>query len=226
MKYLKLYEAFATQTKAKSQDFGRSRGQEESDSGNDGNNGGNYTGYSKISFDDNPEFKNMASEINPPKCQPGWHFDKIKNMCVPDETKTPKKLDSKKLAYSSLGDCPPDKIFNPTTNTCDNPPSIPSDGKDEFIFNELFSILSENYNLIIRAYEGSGIYLRNLYKDLDLLRKLSMGMRSNKIFSIKRNIETIFSGVSIDKSQIKIDLSKDGNIIMKFEYYCGLILEM
>ena len=260
MKYLKLYEAFAkqmaTQTRSASE---TSRGREEAFAKQTATQtrSASETSRGREEESDTPKerpnlygtFKNdISSEIekyggrynepgsiDPPKCQPGWHFDKEKNKCVPDSLPTtPKKLDPKKLAYATLGDCPPGKIFNPKNKTCDNIPSVPSgDELSElhFIINKLLSILGNNYDGIKNAYieigDASAVStnMRNLYKELKLCAQLSI----TRTIMLKEKIKYFFKELSItsdSSNDMMIHLDKCGNDLMLFEYYCGLILEM
>ena len=229
MKYLKLYEAFAKQTATQTRSASEtSRGrEEESDTPKERANP-----YGTFKTDISSEIEKHGGSIDPPKCQPGWHFDKEKNKCVPDSVPTTsKKLDPNKLAYATLGDCPPGKIFNPKTNTCDSVPSVPSgDELSElhFIINKLLSILGNNYDGIKNAYIEIGVdpmTIRNLYKELKLCVQLSIP----HTFMLKDKIKYLFKELSItsdSSNDMMIHLDKCGNDLMLFEYYCGLILEM
>lgn len=256
MKYLKLYEAFAKQTATQTRSASEtSRGrekeqmatqtrsasetsrerEEESDTTKERPNlYGTFQTDISSEIEKNGGRYNEPGSIDPPKCQPGWHFDKEKNKCVPDSIPTtPKKLDPKKLAYATLGDCPPGKIFNPKTNTCDDVPSVPSgDELSElhFIINKLLSILGNNYDGIKNAYIEIGvdsITIRNLYKELNTCAQLSMP--DLILRRLKDKIKYFFNELSItsdSSNDMMIHLDKCGNDLMLFEYYCGLILEM
>ena len=253
MKYLKLYEAFAKQKAAEfaaPQTRTASREEEkESDSPTNytwktdisseikkyggGHNGPGSTSNTTSDDENNGGGSKSGVAIDPPKCQPGWHFDKEKNKCVPDSVPTTsKKLDPKKLAYATLGDCPPGKIFNPKTKTCDNVPSV-SDFSNinlHFIINKILTILENNYDGIKNAYINIGdassvsMNMRNLYKELKICAKLSIP----HTHMLKKKIEYFFNDLSVtsdNSGDMMMHLDELGNDLMLFEYYCGLILD-
>jgi hypothetical protein len=255
MKYLKLYEAFAKQAsqyqtkKASSQ---TETDENEEDSSNSGNSG-NFHGTIDISDiiknqppssfpwdnkgDDGNGGGKTAVATPPNKCKPGWHFDKEKNECVPDSNPTEvKKLDPNKIAYAYLSDCPPGKVFNPDTNTCDEAPVIPA-GKSRFksIVEKLLSLLSANFDEFVEAYKIIGadvsIVLRNLLKSLKTTSMISIDSISIERckYFIKQLLDSTSTKISMDEYMVQImkkHLRSYDSDILLFEYYCGLILDM
>ncbi len=258
MKYLKLYEAFAkqmatqtrsafgespqafakqkaTQTRSAFEESPQTSREEEKES--DSPYGTWKTDISSEikKYGEGDDENNSGVAIDPPKCQPGWHFDKEKNKCVPDSVPTTsKKLDPKKLAYATLGDCPPGKIFNPKTKTCDNAPSVLFTQSPQIILhsliNKILSILENNYDGIKNAYINIGdassvsMNMRNLYKELKLCSKLSIP----NTHMLKKKIEYFFNDLSVtsdNSGDMMMHLDELGNDLMLFEYYCGLILD-
>ncbi len=95
----------------------------------------------------------QASNIDNPKCRPGSHWDAKQGKCVPDSVGGDKKQKLFKVAYSFDSQCPPDKIWNPETMTCD-PIKVPPTGTDElkFLIIQLNDLLYVSFDRLLEAY--------------------------------------------------------------------------
>ena len=105
-----------------------------------------------------PQYDNKIAHqlIQPgsnPKCPLGSHWDVKQGKCVPDNVGEDKKQKLFKVAYSFDSQCPPDKIWNPETMTCD-PKKVAPTGTDElkFLIIQLNDILYVSFDRLLEAY--------------------------------------------------------------------------